>query len=126
VNDAATGAVGRGMPAGGISPVLNLRSTLSSSAALLPAFATSIPLSATPAVGFFWLWHPAQYWSSRGRGLVACDQAAFHGEVATAKRARAVAWDTTLLPSRMGYIDSILDHFTPEIKFQIARPRHFS
>src|ERR1035438_10714071 len=61
VNDAAVGAAGRGMPAGGISPVRILRSTFSSTAALPPALATSIPLSATPAVAFFWLWHRAQY-----------------------------------------------------------------
>ena len=61
VKFATTGAAGRGIPAGGISPVLNLRSTRSSSAALGPALAGSTPFSATPAVGFFWLWQATQY-----------------------------------------------------------------
>src|ERR1035438_5680019 len=61
VNAAATGAAGRGMPAGGISPVENLRRTRSIRGAFAAGFSRSGAERSTPAVGFFWLWQIAQY-----------------------------------------------------------------
>ena len=62
---------GRGSPAGGMAPVRTWRRTRSHVALLPAAFAGSRPSRMIPPVLSFALWHPAQYWVTRGRGSAA-------------------------------------------------------
>src|SRR5947207_9909566 len=61
-------ASGRGIPAGGISPVRTLRSTRSSNSALDATLEKSRPSSTTPAVFRLSLWQATQYLFTTERG----------------------------------------------------------
>src|SRR5437763_7045715 len=61
---------GRLAPYGGIIPARIRRTAFSHVSAASPALAISSLSSATPPDFRRWLWHPAQYWSTKAFGFV--------------------------------------------------------